>query len=726
MVLADYPGHLLAAAALAALATMIALAYRSAQVRGRRPWLIGFMQFAAILILLLILCDPSMARYREERRRNRVLVLFDTSESMSVVEKDGMARLDKALALFEQHFDPADPEGADFEIYGFDRECYRSDSHRALFRWGERTNLRGALAAIEKAVSSRGQAGSATAGPAGRGKVVGAVVFTDGQADSKDPGSYLPPSSGDPEILLVGVGSRSPRGDVAVKALTAPARAAIDTAYNVQVVVTGKDLGGQAVTVELLKNGEIVGSEQLAGEALAQGATVEFVLAADRIGSHTLIARALTSEPEPNPGNNARSATVRVVENPRMKVLFYSQVASFDVGKVRQALARDRRIELDLGLDAIVRPAMSERARTMSGHVPLPDSRAGFYEYDVIVLGPCSVNELAGSQLDGLYSFVVHRGGGLILLPGRDEYAPPAWRDPRARALLPVTFRAGSEGVGAAPRGRAELTTEGAALDALVQAGIDVSSVVTAACHGQIEKKPAATTLATLGETPLICAHRVGRGRVCLVNTAKLYKWYRQDLDGGALRQVMSALTGYVGRVRALEAQIDLFARRLDEEPGTVRFEAHVRDRWLDPVAGATVLLTMQGNVFSMDEAGGGKYAAEVKNVSAEALLAAAQAERRGEFLGEKTLAVNLPFPRREMDNVELDDGFLGALADRLGGTYVHADDLSGNQARSFEATTRSRVFSHMTSIWPTWLLLAALCVLLSVNWFVRRAMGLV
>jgi hypothetical protein len=47
--------------------------------------------------------------------------------------------------------------------------------------------------------------------------------------------------------------------------------------------------------------------------------------------------------------------------------------------------------------------------------------------------------------------------------------------------------------------------------------------------------KPAATTLATVGDMPIIAAHRLGRGRVCLLNAAKLFMLYREDEKGGLL-----------------------------------------------------------------------------------------------------------------------------------------------------------------------------------------------
>jgi hypothetical protein len=95
-------------------------------------------------------------------------------------------------------------------------------------------------------------------------------------------------------------------------------------------------------------------------------------------------------------------------------------------------------------------------------------------------------------------------------------------------------------------------------------------------------------------------------------------------------------------------------------------------------------------------------------------------------FLGEKTIAVNLPLPQTEMTNVEKDEKFLRALAKRLNGKYFDTKDVDENIARLFKAETRTEGISRMTSIWPAWPLLLVLCLILSVGWFLRRAVGLV
>jgi len=758
MIFVDYPGHFIAGLLAVGFAALVVFAFRSsellkAKLKRQRP-LLMVLQYAAVVLLLLVAWNPSRSKEHQILARNSVLVLFDTSQSMSTSEDAQKTRLDKAVAAFTEKFHPSDSEGPQYKIFGFDRQAYYSGSVELLRRWGWQSDLHSAFTLLHKYSDGNTDANM----------VAGAVIFTDGQAADKNIEAYLPLSprlsavgrpveAGVPRpvagaklsngkecrIVLVGVGSRQPQRDIAIRLITAPSRVAIDTAYNVQVVIAARGLNEQPVTIELLHNDRVIDSNQLdihkpspakSRQTLSRSevyeTTVDFTMVADTLGTHTLSARVKPLEKEVNLANNQRSAVVQVAEEQKLKVLFYCQVANFNVGKIRQALARDDKIQLDLGLDAIKNPALSQDAMQTCGYTKLPDNREELYKYDIIILGPCDASSLTPAQVDGLYSFVVDRGGGLILLPARAGPTPDIWMNQKIRSLMPVIADPHKAPGQSDNSANIELTFEG--IDSKIISQTDLTSqdhLVSAYCR-ITDTKPAASTLATVRDTPVICVHRVGRGRVCLLNISQLFLLYRQDRDGGLLHKLMSGLTSYVGRVANVEAGVELFAQRPSEESDKVRFSAYVCDKSFAPVSGANVLLNVRGQALSMNQASPGYYAAEVENAPDETIVATAQAEINGTFLGEKTIAANLPPVRTEMANTELDEEFLAALAKKLNGRYVHVDDLTKDAAQMFQARVQIGSQIRMTSIWPTWLLLVPLCLLLSLSWYLRRAIGLV
>lgn len=726
MILVDYPGHLVALGFLVLTGALLVFTYRSERARQARgwQWILGAIRYASIVILLVIIWNPSRTVTTETSARSTALAIFDTSESMSIEDCNGKSRLDEAIRLFQESFAPGNPDRPRYRIYGFDSACYECGSLGSLHRWGRRTNLHAAATLLKRADAADANAvGSSGAAMEDR-QVIGGIVFTDGQADDKEINSYLPPADRGPRLAFVGVGSPEMRNDVAITSVRAPARAAIDTVYEVTVSVKAKCSNDGTATITLLKNDSAIDVKQVSVGGRGFSGTVPFLVAADALGQHCIKVRADLSESEMNLANNVRRTMIQVVEWPDLKVLFYSEVASFDIGKIRSALARDEKVQLDMALHAIKPASLSEKAAAACDYVELPQDRAGFCNYDVVILGPSIMDQLSATRVDGLYSFVADRGGGLILLPGRDECDIARCTNSTIRQLLPVEFLGKTQDRLVGRKDALQLTVEGFEQHLLSETDLKAFRAVASPYYGGLSKKPAAAALATSGSATIVCVHRVGRGRVCLLNIYGLFRWYREDLNGGLLQKFVSGLTAYMGRITSREAGIELFVERSAEEPRAVVFDAYVYDEDYSRVPDANVLLHFEDGVIRMDQKEKGHYAARVENVLNEAVVAHCEAELNGVFLGHRALAANLPLPRTEMDSVELDREFLQDLAHRMGGQYLDAADVDRGTADMFAATSKAAE-SHMASIWACWPLLMILCALLSVSWFLRRSVGL-
>ena len=719
--LTDYPGHLVACGGLLLLLAIVVQAYRRQEFRnaGLRSWAFGFLSFIPVAVVWILLWNPSHSVYSDRTVPNKVLAFFDTSRSMSISDREDRPRLDEAMEVFRKRFDPENPETPSFSLYGFDEEVYECDSMQTLRRWGSRTDLRSAIGLLRNEIVR-----SASAENPLEGDVVGAVFFTDGQAEEKIAAAYpLLPDSG-AHTIWVGVGSKKPPSDVAVLAVSAPRKVQVNDVYRVDATVAREGVAPASTSVSLLRDGNTIGVERVIWPEDSKIETVTFSVGAGKLGADTLTVRVGKWPGEADISNNVRRVTVQVVEEPRLKVLFHSKVLCFDTGKVRQALARDKKIDLDLGLDVVNAAGLPHSEEPLPGQVALPRTKEDFFKYDVIVTEPITIESLTTDQAIGIYSFVVERGGGLLLLPGRTGFVQGWWDNEKIRSLLPVETGVGLMTQSSIQKGPPELTREGLQSRILSATDFVGFSAVASTYYSELRKKPAATILASLGGEPLACVHRVGRGQVCLLNTSRLFDWYREDSDGGLLRGYLSGLTTCMGRVPGTESGVDLFATRSVQSPGEIVFEASIRDSDLNPVENATVLLETGNDLFRMSPAGGGRYHVAVEGVTEESVVASAQAELNGTFLGERVLTATLPLPRGEMDQVYLDEGFLQDLSARLGGEYRYVDDLDEKTAKSFAATKEIRALSRMESAWTRWWLFLALLAWMSGNWLLRRTLG--
>lgn len=729
MTLIDYPGHLVATALALLLAVLTFLAFRGSELaqRPRRPyrWLLMLIHYAALLVLLAIVWNPSRWHSTEVYQQNTVLAIFDTSRSMSVADDSAVSRLDEALASFAERFRPFEPGGPQYRIYGFDAHAYHCGATSLLRRWGERTDVRSVFALLGDIDLK-----------ADRRQEAGAVIFTDGRALGDDPRNYQRVAGDDLPVVLVGVGSREVQTDIAITSISVPPRVWADTPSVATVTIKATNPSDEPVTIEMLCDGQIIGTQSRhAGSGAGTGATeIEFAVPPQPLGTHVLTARAEAQAAETNAANNTRSATFEVAQERRLSVLLYTQWATFDIGKIRQALAWDKRVDVDLAFDVILDPTLASRRAGISavgGYTKLPrnDPGAPGFAYDVIILGPCDLSRFTSAQLDGLYAFVADRGGGLMLLPGGAVTSLAAWNDERGNALLPVILDRLEPRLWPPRPDAINVTFEaeiGRVFDPEAFAGQDPGAPGLSPYYNIDLVKPAATTLASVQGTPIVSAHRLGRGRVCLVNASKLFTLYREDREGGLLSEVISGLIGYLGRTPARGSGIELFVERDDDDPKRVVFSAYVLDREFRPVDQANVLLSVNDRVTAMKPVGQGRYRAEGDQGYSESVVATVQAEFNGTFLGERTMATHLPAVADEMSDVHLDEPFLRELARSTGARYVHIDDLDEHAAEVFVPKQQIGTTETVASIWPRWSLLLALCALLSINWFLRRAIGLV
>lgn len=718
MTFVQYPGHGIALALLVLTIGACALAFYAKAWR-RLPWyrwVLPCLQIVPALMILAILWDPSRPETRTKEIPNTILAIFDTSASMAVADAEAVPRLSRAADVFSHAFPPGSTKTPKVVYYSFDSGVREAGGLNGLRAAGHETRLWSVLQLLKRHAQLPDSDSQAPA--------AGAVVFTDGQAFDR-PQAAEPIASDKFPVAIVGVGDVTPGTDVLVTRIDAPERARIDSAFPVRVGVAGELPEPTPVYVELRLDEVPLGIHELDGATLSEGEEIAFTAPASTLGPHVLEARVSVGVAEAVTANNVRQTVVNVVEEPRLRVLFYTQWLSPDMGKLRQSLAREEKVAMEFVSDAVIADG-GRRGRIVlapQNENEFPRTSEELFAYDVIVLGPCDPRRLSSEQKESLYRFVVDRGGGLLVLPGEDTYDLAASRDRQIQSLLPGLIESA---VGSSPRGVVSLdvTPEGRSLLTLPSDALDPVPDGLAPHYG-IEAKPAATVAALLSEMPAVVTHRVGRGNVCMLNMRHLHLLYREDKEGGDLRELTSDLVTHLGATVRDAANVELFAERDPTSQGNAVVTAHVRDAPFQPASGATVLLTVGDDVRYMTEARPGEYRAFVQ-ANSDTLVMSVEAARDGLLLGRATTSARLPAQRTEMDRVTLDREYLETLSTQLGATYIDGDDAAERLAAMFPATSEVEQVTSTSSAWRNWLCLGVVCGWLTLGWFVRRMMGLV
>jgi len=716
IVFTDYPGHSAALLIVGVVTTLLVCSFRTGTLRSLPilRWVLGALSFVVILVLIVLTWNPSRVRRIERKEQNTLLVCFDTSESMSVTDRL-QSRLDQALAAFDRHFVNGRTDKPHCRWYGFDSEFRAIPRKDIGKRWGSRSDLEAALARL----AGYARAERRTDGDVAP-NICGAVVFTDGQADNKQVLSYPKLLRSDCPVVIIACGDDRPLKDVDVRAVKAPISVTVEQRYDIVAQIAARNLDGQSVEVQLWINDVLTDRAPVTIPQEGKEHDVRFSAHALTPGIDEVKVVADAVDGEVNTRNNARTRLVEVRPDSAMRVMLYSQVASFDIGRVRQCLTRDARVKLDFLYDAIIDPEQHENGPDRLLRFPV--SAAEFNQYDLIVLGPCRFDRFSDEQISGLYDFVTKGGGSVVFLPGRRPYGLTGCTIDKICTLVPVEFDGPMDsdptrGLSMTEEGRDQRYSE-AICHELRGDDVDVA-------YARIRKKPAASTILQCGQRALVCTQRIGRGMTAIINSTNIYQLYREDEEDGPLFTLFSDIVTDMGARPSRQSHIEVFVRRAGDATGLI-FETCVTDQAYAPAQRATVLLELDDRITSMRETWPGTYMATIPDFQGTSVFARVRVEHRGFYLGEKAVAAELDDVRGEMDDTRCDKEFLRALCDHVGAEYVDAEKIGPKTFDRFQSYRAGRQDRQLQRILPRWRVFAFLCSILVLQWFLRRAKGLI
>jgi len=461
-----------------ALVLLVGLSYARFARKTSRITRIGLVALRLLLIavLLLLLVRPVLIIPQEETTRRPLLVLLDTSRSMTIADRrdtdDDRARAALASGLIDptgglHQSLPASPDNttpptraelltalagnprlslwprlqasADLSFYGFGRQladlgpfapsadgspltlAQSSAFFRSVSYQEERTAVGDGLRDL--LAKTRGQS------------LAGVLVISDGA--NNEGGSLVEAARAaqddDVPLFVYGVGVSAPP-DIVLTELSAPPMTTVKERVDIGVRFSVQGLNGYQSTLRLKAGDQLVAEERVdfrtAGEQ-----EWKFSYVPEKTGELELNASITPLAKEAVKTNNARSASLRVMDQ-KIDVLLVQREPNWDFQYLLAMLQRDRRVSVkcvllkgDPGLYAL---PDSPFLRTF------PSDRAGLLGHDVIILGDVAPADLGDARMKLLHEWVNQLGGGLVFLSGSNLNAN-AYRGTPLEPILPVT-----------------------------------------------------------------------------------------------------------------------------------------------------------------------------------------------------------------------------------------------------------------------------------------------
>lgn len=774
---------------LALLLGALAAAIYFREVRGRRDRLsrlLPFLRGLAVFWLLLALVGPVLHSEETIPLSSRILVFVDASQSMKTLDPQIDPARKKAIAGLLGLARPGDFDSLSRWRRGEIALTRRDDGLLARLVGGEKNEVDVfALRGDEPALVWSSQPAPAYGNPFAAdpsspstdlvspiGKVlnqlgpgeppIAAVLFSDGQHNHGPAPANLAQLLARRKLPLfaVALGDTSPPPDLAVVSIDAPEMIFIDDRLTGHVVLKDQMPAGKPFTLRLAvpaKPGEapfLVWQKSLltdgSGERkidfdfpIRAGARHEI----DRLASHGV---EVTSLPlgleaavssvagEHTADNNRADLRVRVVKSKR-KLLILDGRPRWETRFLRDLFERDKQWDVNLlMLGTPLLPTGTWPHGTTSG--TFPKDRQTLLAYDLVILGEAPMSAFEAKDIEALRGFVGDRGGGLIIIDGPRGHLLPYASSPLG-VVFPVKRIGNSAG---APR-QMRLTPAGetdSSFHLLPDKADNArlwSSLPAPHWAAGVAALPGTQTLleGVTGNdvTPLVVTWRYGAGRVWYQAFEETWRWrydvadlYHQRFWNQVAAEIMEPPFAMRDRYVSLDVGGLVY-----ERGDSVRVRARVVDARGKPVLNpeAEAVLYRDGERVGSAPLIADEKSGRLSGVTAPLEAGAYEVGVEVKGLPPADMKVRVGFtvhggaPPEELTNLACNEALLRQLAEGSGGQLIREEEAD-ELPRKIGNLARTRVVEHDVALWQGWGWFVPFVVILSIEWLLRKKLGMI
>ncbi len=646
-----------------------------------RSVLLGCMQTALLALMLFMLWRPVLSVERVRDQKNVVAVVVDTSASMAHGEGE-RPRLQDALSALQAGPLAGLRKSFNVRLFNFADQLHDLKELREIPPPGPQTRIGDALRAVLQTGTSVPLAGIVLVSD---GAENGGTLTEDRLAEIA--------SFGVP-VHAVGVGPEHNANDLELEAVRVAPNAAPGELLTAEFSVRHDS---QARTRLRVYDGE----QLLAARDLELSADIGVTTRTVEIPAGDPGVRDLrfTLDPlrgELNTVNNSRTHVIDVTPR-RRSILYMEGEPRWEYTFIRRALEGDGSLRL-AGLvratpNKYYRQGVESPAELSDG---FPQKASDLFAFDAIIIGSVEASVLNPQQHQLLKDFVDRRGGGLLMLAGRDGLADGGWaRAPIAQAL-PARLGNGTVKSFVQTPTKARLTAYGAespidrfADDERRNATLwnELPPLLDFEPLGRL--KPGAVVLleAVSGAhtQPLLVWQHYGRGTTYVLSTASTWRWkmrlpHEDRRQPMFWRQLLHTLAADAPPRTSLTSE-----RKVYDDERRVVLNAELRNERFEPVSNATVELTVtseRGTTISqqMRPSGDedGRYTASV-DADGPGLYRATMTAHAGK---EEVGSAETHFRRNdgviEHFRTEQNRALLERIAGATGGRYWQLNQLAG------------------------------------------------
>jgi uncharacterized membrane protein len=705
------------------------------------------LRIPALLLILLPLFEPVLIMPDVIPDENFVAVLVDASESMNIPdEADGASRFNAAARVLgeaENGIAGGMEEFFNVRYYAFDDQVRRVDSIQHVGAAGAVTNLSSAL---ERVISDfKGV------------PLSGIVLLSDGGDNSTDvPLNQAEELRGmNVPLHVVGLGQESFETEREILEASATRSVEETTGAEIEVKVRSWDEELTPVTFGLYRGEQRVFTET---RTLKGGGKIDqftFFYVPDTPDAEEYRLQIEEAEGELNTANNAAKVLIDTRKD-TIRVLVLEGALRPEFKFLKRAMEDDQVIDVA----SVSRTGPSQFYRQVArdpDHLSggFPRDKASLYQYKAVILGDIEASAFSLEQLQSLEEFVRRRGGGFMMLGGRQTFAEGDYFNTNVADLLPLTIDPGRRSVIPPDFSKPDVEPEEQGFRFMptavgLESPIMKLSADADANRSLWDEMPGLTSLNYLGRVkpgavilaekpedefgpsePLLAVQRYGMGRTAALATASTWRWQMHlPAEDRSHERFWRQMIRWLVASAPDPVTIDIADARVapgDDVPFTVR----VYDEAFDAVSNAVVrgLVTdpfggIQEIAFQEDLTESGAYITTFVPSELGVYTLDVEAEVAEGRLEAKPSSFLVQPSGREYRDATLKREFLERLARASGGDYYSVSEAQDIPANLRGRRTSTSIF-RAEYLWDMPLIWGLVFLLLSIEWVYRRRKGL-
>ncbi len=691
------------------------------------------------LLLVLPLFEPRLVVPEVVPDENFVAVVVDASDSMLLTDgPSGQSRLETARSVL---LDPAHgiwnliAETFKVRLYIFAEDATRADSVVAASP-GNKTNLH---AALERVIADfRGL------------PLTGVVLITDGNTAQRADAATLAAQLRDQGIGLhvIGTGQTSLAAERELIEVVAHKGVGERTGAEIEVKVRSTAVEPDPVTFTIFDGDVPVFSESRSLKGSGKLDQIAFFFETPSAGTREYHVHVEAASGELNTLNNTLPVLVDTRRD-TLRVLYFEGHLRQDFKFIKRALESDQIIEFAsitrTGTGKYYRQGIRSPGELAGG---FPSGSDALYPFDALILGDVEASTFSFSQMQLMESFVRVRGGGFLMMGGRNAFAEGDYAGTPVADMLPVHLdftraqvlpkRFESEG---GERGFRFVPTSAGLEHPFMKLSPDPttnrslwSGMPTLTSINFVGgTKPGAQVVAAKPndvygpEEPVLVIQRYGKGRTAALATSSTWRWQMLlEAEDGRHERFWQQFARWIAesapdRVNIGENVVRLAPEALHE------VAVHVYDAAFRPLSGATVeglWRNPDGTVelvsFVDDLAREGTYSAPITPAREGVYELEVEAVAAGEVVGRHARSYLVRRQNLEYYDATQKKDWLASLA-----TVYYTPDEAADIPVNLRSMRTSTSVYRASYLWDMPLLLIMAVLLLCGEWYYRRQHGL-